>query len=97
MRNLNNAKTGKHKQTNGSGPGYMGENFVGHRRRWGYGYKDAEVKVCVCVKNRKHAALKFDLGGSFVHAFESYVWNEGVLEVGSARAQRDLSLRRLRS
>jgi hypothetical protein len=48
----------------------------------------------VCVeKNRKYAALKFDLGGMC----ELYAWNEGVLEVGSARAQRDLSLRRLRS
>ena len=55
----------------------------------GYGYEDADVKVyaCVCVeKNRKYAPSKLDLG-RLVHAFGSYAWNEGVLEVGCIGAR----------
>lgn len=102
MRNLNNAKTGK--QENRKTGKHSRERSNPGRVTWektsldieeggGYGYKDVEVKVCVWRKNRKYAPLKFDLG----QLCGLCAWKRGCWRMGSARARRDLSLRRLRS
>ena len=58
----------------------MGKNFVGHRRRWGYGYKDAEVKVCV-EKESKICSAKVRLGAAlWIVCLETRVLEDGVCE-----------------
>ena len=97
MRNLNNAKTGRKKnhtrENHRSGPGYMGKNLVGHRRRCGYGYKDAEVKVCVEKESKICSAeVRLEVACGLC-AWKRGCWRMGLREPSATSACGDFVAR----